>query len=84
MWDEGDTQKTNFKSQHPAMPNPSLPDVSVSRMLMCLDAKILPVWLPVGTGKGPCPVDRGTWARPKVLAWLIDVCASHEWIASTY
>lgn len=95
-WDEPDMQKQNFKSQHRAVTNPSLPGVSITWMPMCLHAKFLSFWhenpgfffflcSPVCAGTGLCPMDGGTGGLGReVLAWLVDICASHDQTASTY
>lgn len=43
-WDEPDMQKQNFKSQHHAVTNPSLPGVSITWMPVYLYAKFLSFW----------------------------------------
>lgn len=94
MWHEHDTRKQNFKSLHLAITNPSLPGVSITWMPTCLYARFVSfqqenpgffLSSSVCAGKRLWPVDRGTGGLgQELLAWLVDICASHDQTASTY
>lgn len=81
-WEEHDMQEQNFKSQHLAMTNPSLPGVSITWMPMCLPAKFVPFWHenPVwfsfsahlcvqGRECAPWTGELGGWDRKCWLGW---------------